>query len=97
MIITQEYLEEQGYAGVRQCQNGVWIGISAQIYTFGLCVGLDEFGYRVRYCYENWMDVWYANRSYSGEGDPSGPWIKRKGPDGEKLGPGAKGEGSSYV
>jgi hypothetical protein len=91
MVITKEYLEQQEYIAVRQCENGVWIGVSVQIYTFGLCVGLGEFEYKNRYCYEHLGECLKACRLYEGEGDPSGPWIKRKGEDGEKLGPGAKG------
>jgi len=86
----QEFLEEQGYIGVRQCSNGVWIGVSQQLYTCALCVGLDEFGYDRRYCYEYSVQAIKAAQEYSGEGDPSGMWIKRKGKGGEALGPGVK-------
>lgn len=89
-MVTQQFLQEQGYIAVKQCENGVWIGVSVQIYTFGLCVGLGEFDYKNRYCYENLGEALRACRLYEGEGDPSGLWIKMKGRDGEKLGPGAK-------
>jgi hypothetical protein len=83
---------ENGYSFVRQMKNGEWIGILQQIYTYRLCVGLDQFGYKRGYCYEKLIDAVVAVADYEGEGDPSGPWIKMKGEDGEKLGPGAKGE-----
>ena len=92
MVITREYLEQQGYRSIKQCKNGVWVGVYSMIYTFGLCIGLDEFGYNNIYCYENLEEVLKACMLYGGEGDPSGPWIKRKGEDGEKMGPGAKKE-----
>jgi hypothetical protein len=90
MSDVQKILEESGYMCVRQINNGEWIGVSIQIYTCGLCVGLDEFGYKRRYCYEKLKDALVAAEVYEGEGDPDGPWIKVKGEDGERMGPGAK-------
>ena len=92
MEITQEFLERQGYKCVRQMKDRRWIGLDCTfIYTTGLVVGLNEFGYDYRYCYEKYRDALIAVSQYEGEGDPIGPWIKRKGEGGEKMGPGAKG------
>lgn len=79
------FLKEQGYQLVRKLNDGRWIGIAPQIYTVGLCVNLDVFGYQGRYCYENLFDLaqdWYR---WDGKGDPQGRWIKYKGPDGERM------------
>jgi hypothetical protein len=64
-------------------------GVQPQIYTVALMVGLDEMGYRYRYCYPTYMDATLALHTWDGKGDPPGPWIKLKGhPAGERLGPG---------
>jgi hypothetical protein len=86
----QKLLEREGYIGIRQITNGEWIGIMRMNYTYGLCVGMDESGYKGRYCYERILDAMTAARVYEGEGDPIGPWIKYKGEDEERMGPGAK-------
>ena len=90
--VTQQFLEDQGYTHVRQMENGEWIGVSRFIYTYGLCIGLDQFGYARRYCYEFSIHAIIAAKEYKGEGDPSGPWIKQKGEGIERLGPGVKND-----
>jgi hypothetical protein len=75
----QERLHREGYEHLRQLPSGVWIGLRGYIYTVGLCVGLDEFGLSHRYCYENFDDALRDVQTWDGEGDPPGPWIKRKG------------------
>jgi len=82
-------LEENGYMNVRRLPTGEFIGVLAQLFTFGLFVGLDENGYKRRYCYEHKSDAVIASQVWDGEGDPPGPWIKEKPSD--RLGPGAGG------
>lgn len=77
------------YANVRELETGELAGLSLMIVTVGLVVGLEESGYRGRYCYERYEDAKAALEAWDGEGDPSGPWIKYKGRGGERLGPGA--------
>ena len=91
MSDMQKILEDEGYMCVRRMKNGEWIGVSMQIYTCGLCVGLNEHEYKRRYCYEKLRYALIAASQYEGEGDPIGPWIKVKGEGGERMGPGAKG------
>lgn len=59
--------------------------ISKFIYTYGLCWGLDESGYKGRWCYETKQDALDALRLWDGIDDPSGPWVKYKGIDGERF------------
>lgn len=80
--------KDEGYDGVRQLPDGTWIGILPMIMTFGLFVGLQEYGYERRYCYEHGEDAWTACQEWDGKGDPPGPWIKEKPSD--RLGPGIK-------
>jgi hypothetical protein len=92
LTLIKEYCESMGYMAVKQMKNGKWIGLSMMNFTVGLCIDLREFEYSHRYCYQHLVHAMVALAEYEGEGDPIGPWIKRKGLGGEKLGPGAKGE-----
>jgi hypothetical protein len=79
-----EYVGKRVLPGLGLC------GVKHMIYTASLIVGLNEEGYRYRYCYPTLFDALEALRVWDGTGDPPGPWIKLKGhPDGERLGPGA--------
>lgn len=86
----QERMEREGYLSLKLMKNGEWVGVMRMNFTFGVFVGMDEDGYRGRYCYERQIDAMFAAKEYEGIGDPPGPWIKYKGSDGQRLGPGAK-------
>lgn len=76
------------YTGVRRLPSGELAGLSTMTFTTALVVGLDDEGYRGRYCYELAADAEEALKGWDGNGDPSGPWIKFKGRGGDRLGPG---------
>jgi len=78
-----------GYANARTLPTGEVAGVQRMLFTFGLFVGLDDFGYARRYCYERRSDALDALLVWDGVGDPPGPWIKVY--PGERLGPGATG------
>lgn len=82
-----ELLHAHGYHAIKLLPSGQLAAILPMAFTFALCVGLDKHGYRTRYCYEKAEDALAAIVSWSGSGDPPGPWIKQK-PE-ERLGPGA--------
>lgn len=86
-----EVLQLNGYQCIREMPDGRIVGVLPMAYTWGLCVGLDEFGIASRYCYEHKLDAELAALSWNGAGDPPGPWIKHKGAGRDKLGPGAVG------
>lgn len=65
--------------------NGVPCGIFKFLFTWGLCVGIDQEGCEKRYCYEHATDAEAALMSWDGQGHPPGPWIKCKGRDGADL------------
>jgi len=69
-----------GYYGLRELSNGKIIGLSDFIFTIGLCYGLDESGYKGRYCYprESRADAYLAVREWNGIGTPSGNWVAHK-------------------
>jgi hypothetical protein len=68
-----------GYKLVRRLPNGKFVGLSPQMFTIGLLVGLDETGYEYRYCYDNWGEAIMAIETWDGTDDPPGNWIVRKG------------------
>jgi hypothetical protein len=77
--MTEDQLKELGYAMVRQLSTGEWAGLRRMLFTVGLFVGLDETGYRTRFCYEDAGSAFIALVTWDGRGDPCGPWIKEKG------------------
>lgn len=68
-----------GYKLMVFLPSGEWAAVRSFIYTFALLVGLDETGYRTRFCYERELDAMRAAIAWNGQGDPPGPWIKEKG------------------
>lgn len=86
-----DFLQEQGYLMPRRLPDGRWVAVQRFMFTWGLMVGLDECGYQTRFCYAQSMDAVHACQYWDGTDDPPGPWIKEKGRDGERNGPGAAG------
>lgn len=79
-------LEAEGYYGFRQV-GGTLCCLYRMNFTHALVVGIDPAGYRYRYCYELESDAAAALASWTGEGHPPGPWIKRKGAGVDELNP----------
>lgn len=76
----KEELEKQGYTHLREVEGRGWCGLFNFIFTVGLCYGLDESGYRGRYCYPDSLDAKQALKEWDGIGDPHDEfWIKHKG------------------
>ncbi len=46
----QEWFEEQGYACVCKMHGDI-VGLYKFLFTTGIVVGMDETGYKYRYCY----------------------------------------------
>jgi hypothetical protein len=82
-----EMFRSEGHKEVRELPDGRIIGVLPMLFTHGLYVGMTEYSYDRRYCYENNRDALEAARTWDGKGDPPGPWIKEKPSD--RLGPGA--------
>ena len=70
---------KRDYEGLVTLASGELVGLRAFMFTVGLCVGLQDDGYRIRYCYPSWAAAEAALAVWDGSGDPSGPWIKAKG------------------
>lgn len=79
----QATLEREGYQYICEKKNVGVCGLLKFIYTTGLCIGLDEYGYHGRFCYESGRDALVDIISWDGDGAPSGDWLKYKGKEGE--------------
>jgi len=74
-----KFYEDMGYRGVVRL-NGEIVGLSQFIFTCGILVGMDETGYKHRYCYHdaNAASAALIRWIIEGGDEPSG-YIKRKG------------------
>lgn len=72
-------MQAEGYTFVRKLPSGEYAGLFKFIATTGLVVGLNEFNFRTRFCYDYISDAFDALQQWDGYGDPPGPWIKQKG------------------
>lgn len=86
-IALEVALDREGYRPLRDLPSGELAGVMDMMWTAALCVGLDELGYRVRYCYATRAEAEAALKAWDGAGDPSGPWIKAKGEGEDRLNP----------
>jgi hypothetical protein len=89
MPLLDSEFRQMGYRNLKDTAAGKCATMKF-IFTTGLVFGLDDSGYRGRYCYETETEAFIALMLWDGTGDPQGPWIKYKGVGGERLGPGAK-------
>jgi len=80
----KEQLEEEGYVDIREVPGRGICGIRKFLFTWGLIYGLDETGFKGRWCYNNYVEPVIYLREWDGEGDPKGNWIKYKGEGGER-------------
>jgi hypothetical protein len=85
-------LGEGSYSHLRYTDGKV-CGLARMAFTWGLMYDMGRTLWdapcRRRYCYEDKFEALKALIFWNGQGDPPGPWIKMKGLEGEKLGPGA--------
>ena len=91
-LIHKHLAEIWGYEFVRTVAGKLPFALQPYLLTTAVVVDLTYEGHRGRYCYANRKDALEAFTTWDGEGDPPGPWIKYKGVDGERLGPGALDE-----
>lgn len=73
-----------GWHHVRKLPTGEWAGIQQMMFTTALAVGLEDHGYRTRFCYDGihqFMDAITALGAWDGQGFPPGYWIKQKPQD----------------
>jgi hypothetical protein len=77
--MTGAEIEALEYKHPRLLPTGEWAALQQMVFTVGLFVGIDETGYRTRFCYPHFFPAVIALVEWDGTGDPPGPWIKEKG------------------
>jgi hypothetical protein len=83
-------LVDLGYIGARRRGAAGVCAVHPMLFTAALVVGITELGHAGRYCYASLAAAHAALMAWEGAGDPPGAWIKYKGVDGERLGPGCQ-------
>jgi hypothetical protein len=81
-----EALAPQGYSGFRVC-GGELCALHDYFTTRAIVVGLDEIGFKRRYCYQDRDEAIRALATWSGQGHPGGNWIKVKGRGIDEMNP----------
>lgn len=74
-------MEAQGYRHTHRLLSGEFAGLLPMLGSWGLFVGMEDFGYRCWYSYPDYGSAVLAITEWSGYGDPPGGWIKQKGRD----------------
>lgn len=82
-----ELAKREGYRHVRVMPTGEVVALWPFIFTVGLIVGIDETGYRTRFCYRNAREAMQAIYTWDGRGDPPGYWVKEKSRLGDRHNP----------
>ena len=103
MQLTQElkeHLQSEGYVLLVETKDFGICGLQRFMFTIGLVVGIDRYGYARRYCYPNLeqavkgMSAWLKD----GVEDPQDSmWIKRKGDKGDYCNPLLLGKTSKNI
>lgn len=68
--IPAEILAE--YRDIKILPDGTVCGLHRFIYTWGLMIGLDLYGYADRYCYASLEAAQAALKAWNGDGEPTG-------------------------
>jgi hypothetical protein len=85
--LSPEYLvdlESQGLSNLKLCGLD---GLKRYNFTWGLITDIQPLGHGRRYCYETFEEARDALAAWSGDGHPSGAWIKCKGANIDLLNP----------
>jgi len=52
-MLSKKYFLSMGYSQPKQLEDGWWVAFVPLMFTTGLCMGLDETGWKKRYCFED--------------------------------------------
>lgn len=76
-----KFFETEGYYNVKFIEGRGFCGMQRFIFTTAIVEGLDEIGYKGRWCYPHELvkECAIAYELWDGVGDPKGRWIKYKG------------------
>lgn len=77
----KQFLTDEGYTYLKEIPNKGLCGIKRFIFTTGLVYGLNEIGYKGRYCHHSHAEALEALNNWNGQGHPKSNWVKHKGRD----------------
>lgn len=87
--LTPKWMKENGYLLATEVRDGPYAGsymaITKMLFNYRLVVGMDEVGWDCVYDYESLQDAAADIVVWDGRGDPPGPWVKYRGPGGERV------------
>ena len=69
MTTNIQHACENGYENVREI-DGVVCGTMRFVYTVGVCYGIDETGYRGRFCFDNHLYALLFLNEWDGQTPP---------------------------
>lgn len=73
-------LQKEGYIHLIELPKVGICGILEFMFTWGVCYGLDEYGYMGRYCFPTYEQALLALSTWQDTSqDIQGNWIKHKG------------------
>lgn len=82
LIMKNHELED-----LRLLPNGDYAAVRRFLFTWAIMTGIDDTGYRERWCYETEREARAAFKYFDGSGDPLGMWIVHKGVGGDRPNP----------
>lgn len=64
-IKAKDLFESHGYTNIRYVGD-MWCGVNRFMYTCGVCYGLDECGYRGRFCFDTMQNATLFLQDWNG-------------------------------
>jgi hypothetical protein len=81
---------DHGYFEIREIEGVGICSLMTFAFTTGLVIGMNDVGYKGRYCFSSKEEASQSLKEWDGVGDPPGNWIKYKGYGGERSNPNYK-------
>jgi hypothetical protein len=72
------FLTGEGYYNLCCMPNRELAGVKRYLFTTAVVIGIDEWGWRTRFCFETAREAEAALAAWDGTGFPPGFWIKQK-------------------
>ncbi len=67
---------KEHYTAIRVLPDGRICGVHRLLYHWTMHIGLSDYGYEERYCYETQAQATESMNAWDGTGDPPGDWHK---------------------
>ena len=73
-----KFLKMQGYYQIRMLDDGRVICLSDFMFTTGIIVDINRYGYSHRYCYKHRNDAIASIQKWDGKEDTLKGWVAKK-------------------